>query len=72
MKSRPRCPHCASELTERGAHFPFCSERCKSLDLGAWASGRYSIPAENVSTTAEDFAADTGAERPTGATKKKG
>ena len=23
---------------------PFCSERCKNIDLGAWSSGSYSIP----------------------------
>ncbi|MBP9764672.1 MAG: DNA gyrase inhibitor YacG, partial [Gammaproteobacteria bacterium] len=23
---------------------PFCSERCRMLDLGAWADNRYSIP----------------------------
>jgi len=26
--------------------FPFCSERCRLLDLGAWLDGRYSVPAE--------------------------
>jgi endogenous inhibitor of DNA gyrase (YacG/DUF329 family) len=24
--------------------FPFCSERCKLIDLGRWADGRYQIP----------------------------
>jgi endogenous inhibitor of DNA gyrase (YacG/DUF329 family) len=27
---------------------PFCSERCKLIDLGAWASGRYAVPGERV------------------------
>jgi endogenous inhibitor of DNA gyrase (YacG/DUF329 family) len=26
---------------------PFCSERCKSIDLGGWASEAYRIPAED-------------------------
>jgi endogenous inhibitor of DNA gyrase (YacG/DUF329 family) len=26
--------------------FPFCSERCRLLDLGAWLDGRYTLPAE--------------------------
>jgi uncharacterized protein len=26
---------------------PFCSERCRSVDLGAWASERFRVPAEN-------------------------
>ncbi len=25
---------------------PFCSERCRSVDLGAWASERFRVPAE--------------------------
>lgn len=28
-------------------HRPFCSERCRLLDLGAWASESYRIPAED-------------------------
>jgi len=26
------------------AEFPFCSERCRTIDLGKWASGAYVIP----------------------------
>jgi endogenous inhibitor of DNA gyrase (YacG/DUF329 family) len=33
---------------------PFCSERCKQLDLGAWASEDYQIPA-NINVDEEDF-----------------
>lgn len=40
-----RCPHCRAGFEAKTAFFPFCSERCKLLDLGAWASERYSIPA---------------------------
>lgn len=29
-------------------HRPFCSERCRVLDLGAWAAERYRIPGEPV------------------------
>jgi len=25
------------------AHFPFCSERCRTLDLGAWAAEKYIV-----------------------------
>ena len=28
------------------ASFPFCSERCKTIDLGNWASGRYVVSRE--------------------------
>ena len=39
-----RCPICKS-ATDSDAHaeFPFCSERCRLLDLGAWASEKYAV-----------------------------
>jgi len=38
------CPICKkSTQSETGADFPFCSERCKLLDLGNWASEKYVI-----------------------------
>ena len=42
-----RCPKCgsSSRLDERNPFRPFCSERCKLLDLGAWLDGRHAIPA---------------------------
>jgi hypothetical protein len=33
---------------------PFCSERCKLLDLARWASGEYRIPAERVEEPDDD------------------
>lgn len=46
-----RCPACGKsvEYSERNAFRPFCSQRCRTNDLGAWAEGRYAIPAENRS-----------------------
>ncbi len=39
-----RCPICKAETdSQRDADFPFCSERCRLLDLGAWASEKYRI-----------------------------
>lgn len=42
------CPFCHSPLPVNftGKEAPFCSARCKMLDLGAWASERYRIPIE--------------------------
>lgn len=38
------CPICKKPSdSETDADFPFCSERCKLLDLGNWASERYVI-----------------------------
>ena len=40
-----KCPNCKKEVTPEGEFFPFCSERCKIIDLGNWASEKYVIPA---------------------------
>jgi uncharacterized protein len=46
---RRPCPHCSNEvLWPDTPTYPFCSERCRLIDLGAWASGAYSIPGEPV------------------------
>jgi hypothetical protein len=39
-----RCPIC-KKPTDSAEHadFPFCSERCRLLDLGAWASEKYVV-----------------------------
>ena len=50
MKPRyVRCPQCGAEsLWDVANKFrPFCSERCKLIDLGAWASETYRVPAED-------------------------
>lgn len=40
------CPNCSApvEWSSKAAFRPFCSERCKLQDLGAWATERYRIP----------------------------
>lgn len=40
------CPTCGSkvEWTEASKYRPFCSERCKQIDLGSWAEEKYKIP----------------------------
>lgn len=48
--ARPRrtvkCPTCgkAIEWSTENAWRPFCSERCRKIDLGAWASDEYRVP----------------------------
>lgn len=50
-----KCPTCKKVIPSastgsdgkkklNGKFFPFCSERCKLLDMGAWFEGKYSIP----------------------------
>ena len=38
-----KCPICRKEVTRENPEFPFCCERCRVIDLGNWASGRYVI-----------------------------
>lgn len=42
------CPICAKRVPwQPEAQFkPFCSARCQQHDLGAWASGAYTIPVQ--------------------------
>ena len=41
-----KCPQCGAPVRWEAASRwrPFCSERCKLIDLGAWAAERYRIP----------------------------
>lgn len=38
-----RCPTCKAPVALIGEDVPFCSERCRLIDLGKWASGDYKI-----------------------------
>lgn len=46
------CPTCSRpvEWSDASPWRPFCSERCKLIDLGAWASGKHAIPGEPAET----------------------
>ncbi|SFN99511.1 DNA gyrase inhibitor YacG [Cohaesibacter marisflavi] len=41
-RSRP-CPICSKPSTKE--NYPFCSDRCKQVDLSRWLTGVYAIPA---------------------------
>ena len=44
-----RCPRCGRPSRWEGNPFrPFCSERCKQIDLAAWADEEYAVPGEKV------------------------
>ena len=52
-RSRP-CPICDKPSTKQS--YPFCSPRCKEVDLNRWLSGSYAIPAaEEDIPDDEDF-----------------
>lgn len=36
-----RCPICDGQIPDGAEHFPFCSNRCRLVDLGKWFSGSY-------------------------------
>jgi uncharacterized protein len=38
-----RCPTCKQIVNTKDPDFPFCSDHCRSIDLGKWASGVYRI-----------------------------
>ena len=51
-----KCPTCGNETEYHGNEFrPFCSERCKLLDFGAWADGEFTLPVEENNLSEEDF-----------------
>jgi endogenous inhibitor of DNA gyrase (YacG/DUF329 family) len=39
-----KCPICKKEVILGEPDFPFCSERCRLIDLGRWAAEEYRIP----------------------------
>ena len=60
-----QCPVCRKEDTaepsdgKRSKYYPFCSDRCKLIDLGAWLDGEYSLECnvtlENPGTDDEGY-----------------
>ena len=38
-----RCPICRTIVLRSEPEFPFCSDRCRTIDLGKWASGAYVV-----------------------------
>ena len=47
-----KCPICGKPATE--ASRPFCSERCRDVDLNRWLSGSYAIPGRSERDEDED------------------
>ena len=49
------CPHCGKPVawTAANPYRPFCSERCRLIDLGAWATERYRVPVQENKDDAE-------------------
>jgi uncharacterized protein len=54
-KLKLSCPICKKAVERTAEDFPFCSERCRLIDLGKWASGQYvvSSPVKDISDEME-------------------
>ena len=56
------CPRCGKPVdwTAASAYRPFCSERCRIIDLGAWAMERYRVPVAEEKDQLEEREPDAG------------
>jgi len=52
-KLKLKCPICKKPVTKAAEDFPFCSERCRVIDLGKWASGKYVVSSPVTDTSDE-------------------
>ena len=43
-----RCPICKKEVALDDPYMPFCSDRCRLIDLGNWADEKYVIPGPSI------------------------
>lgn len=53
-----RCPTCKKLVLRSDPEFPFCSERCRLIDLGKWASEGYVISTPITDPDAMGFQSD--------------
>jgi len=49
-----KCPICKKDVARASEFDPFCSERCKIIDLGNWASEKYVISTPALPTSSEE------------------
>jgi endogenous inhibitor of DNA gyrase (YacG/DUF329 family) len=69
------CPICHKPvddgaLGQPGSTFPFCSERCRLIDLGRWLSGKYQIRASKDEAEASDWDASSAPPTPDDASRR--
>ena len=55
-----RCPICntAARPRQDNPSFPFCSARCKTIDLGKWLNEEYRVPVEDDAQEAQELEID--------------
>jgi endogenous inhibitor of DNA gyrase (YacG/DUF329 family) len=44
MAAMLRCPICKKPVAFEDPNMPFCSDRCRAIDLGNWATEKYAVP----------------------------
>jgi uncharacterized protein len=57
------CPTCNMLVRAEDHDFPFCSDRCRKIDLGKWASGTYKISSPVVDPEVLEDLGGSGAHR---------
>ncbi len=53
-----KCPTCKKPIEmemEENPYFPFCSERCRLVDLGAWLDEKYFVPGTDLLPDSGNF-----------------
>jgi endogenous inhibitor of DNA gyrase (YacG/DUF329 family) len=49
LRRTPNCPTCRAPVRwENNPHRPFCSQRCRMVDLGNWATERYHVAGDPI------------------------
>ncbi len=63
---RPRCPTCDLnfDVEQSAAHLPFCSQRCRLIDLGRWLNEEIVLPVEADEPELEEVPQNEGGRRP--------
>lgn len=58
MTGYTSCPTCAVQVAVCAEHrpstFPFCSQRCRNLDIAAWADGTYVVEGRSLALQEDD------------------
>lgn len=55
LDRKVKCLHCEKEFIYKTSPYrPFCSERCKMIDLGHWLNESYTVPVARVDQEEED------------------
>lgn len=52
LRKARACPECSRPSHRE--HYPFCSDRCRSVDLSRWLKGSYAIPAVEAEREDDD------------------